>query len=194
MQLDLVLIALAYLLGSISSGLLLARWKGNVDLRRTGSGNIGATNVARAMGKAAGVIALIGDGVKGVIPVLLAQGWGSSVLITAAAALAAVLGHIFPWYTRFRGGRGVATALGVFIPTLPLPVLGGCIVWGVVVAVSRYVSAGSVLAALIVPILASTFSYSTPLVWAASIIGCLIIVKHRGNLQRLLQGTESKLF
>ena len=146
------------------------------------------------MGKAAGILTLIGDGVKGVIPVLLAQMWGSSVLITAAAALAAVLGHIFPWYARFRGGKGVATALGVFIPTLPLPLLGGFLAWMAVVVIWRYVSAGSILAAMVVPILAGIFSYSAPLVWAAVIIAFLVVVKHRGNVQRLLQGNESKLF
>jgi acyl phosphate:glycerol-3-phosphate acyltransferase len=191
---DILLILFAYVFGSVSCGLLLARLHGGVDLRQSGSGNIGATNVARAMGKGAGVVALVGDCVKGGIPVLLAQAWGSSVLITAAVALAAVLGHLFPWYARFRGGKGVATALGVFIPTLPLPLLGGLVIFIAVVAVWRYVSAGSMLAAVVVPLLAGILVYPWPLVTVAGLIAFLILVKHRSNLQRLLQGNESKLF
>ncbi|ETX06220.1 MAG: hypothetical protein ETSY2_18470, partial [Candidatus Entotheonella gemina] len=143
---DLALILLAYLLGTVSFGLILARLKGGVDLRGQGSGSIGATNVARAMGKRAGIIALVGDCAKGLVAVLLAQAWGSSVWIIAAVATAAVLGHLFPWYAGFRGGKGVATALGVFIPTLPLPLLGAVIGFIAVVLVWRYVSAGSILA------------------------------------------------
>ncbi len=191
---DTSLIVLAYLMGSVSFGLILARWHGGVDLRQSGSGNIGATNVARSLGKTAGLLTLFGDCVKGVIPLLLAQSWGSSILITALAALAAVLGHMFPWYARFRGGKGVATALGVLVPTLPLPLLGGLVIWIIVVAISRYVSAGSILAAVLIPILAGIFRYPWPLVTAAGLIAFLILVKHRANVQRLMQGSESKLF
>ena len=191
---DIVLVILAYLLGSVSFGLMIARLRGGVDLRGSGSGNIGATNVARSIGKTAGILTLVGDCLKGVAPVLLAQFWGSSPLITPLAALAAVLGHLFPWYARFQGGKGVATALGVLLPILPLPLLGGLIIWIGVVATWRYVSAGSILAAVVVPLLAGVFSYPWPLVTAAGIIAFLILVKHRPNLQRLMQGTESKLF
>src|SRR4029450_3808497 len=116
MRTDLVLILLAYLLGSLSFGLLMARMYGGADLRRSGSGNIGATNVARTLGKTAGVLTLLGDSGKGLVAVLLAQWYGSSLLISAAAALSAVLGHVFPIYHGFRGGKGVATALGVLLP------------------------------------------------------------------------------
>ena len=191
---DLVLIVLAYLLGSISFGLLIARVYGGADLRRSGSGNIGATNVARTVGKAAGILTLLGDGAKGLVAVYLAQRWGHGPMLPAVAALAAVLGHMFPLYHGFRGGKGVATALGVLLPTLPLPLLGGCIVWLVVVAVWRYVSAGSMLAALVVPLLAVLWSYPVPLVLAAVMIALLVLYKHRENLSRLLQGSESKFF
>jgi acyl phosphate:glycerol-3-phosphate acyltransferase len=194
MLIDLTLLVLAYLLGSLSFGLLLARLHGGVDLQRSGSGNIGATNVARVIGKTAGVLTLLGDGSKGLIAVLIAQAWGSSLRVVAAVALVVVLGHIFPLYYRFRGGKGVATALGALLPTLPLPLLGGLVVWVVVVAIWRYVSAGSMLAAVIVPILAALLAYPLPLVVAASLIAFLVLYTHRSNLQRLLQGKEPKLF
>ncbi len=195
MLIDLIILVIAYMLGSISTGLILARFKGGVDLRGQGSGNIGATNVARAMGKGAGVLALFGDCAKGLIAVLLALAWGSSIWITAAAAIAAVLGHLFPWYSGFRGGgKGVATALGVFIPILTLPLLVALAVFIAVVAVWRYVSAGSVLAAILVPVLTVAFAYPLPLMLAAAVIAILIVIKHQSNLQRLFQGRESKIF
>lgn len=194
MLIDLALLVLAYLLGSLSFGLLLARLHGGVDLQHRGSGSIGATNVARVIGKTAGVLTLLGDGSKGLIAVLIAQAWGSSLWVAAAAALVVVLGHIFPLYHRFQGGKGVATALGALLLTLPLPLLGGLVVWVGVVAIWHYVSAGSVLAALIVPILAALLAYPIPLVVAASLIAFLVLYKHRSNLQRLLQGNEPKIF
>ena len=191
---DLALIILAYLLGSLSFGLLIARVYGGADLRRSGSGNIGATNVARLLGKTAGILTLFGDVAKGLVAVLLAQAWGHASMLPAVAALAAVLGHMFPLYYGFRGGKAVATALGVFLPTLPLPLLGGLLVWLVVVAVWRYVSAGSMLAALVVPLLAALWSYPLPLVLVAVLIALLVLYKHRENLHRLRQGREAKCF
>jgi glycerol-3-phosphate acyltransferase PlsY len=191
---DLILVILAYLLGTVSFGLILARLKGGVDLRGQGSGSIGATNVARTMGKRAGMIALVGDCAKGLLAVLLAQAWGSSVWTVAAVALAAVLGHLFPWYAGFRGGKGVATALGVFMPTLPLPLLGALLVFIAVVLVWRYVSAGSILAALLLPILAVVLANPLPLTLAAAVIAVLILANHQSNLQRLFRGQESKFF
>jgi len=191
---DLALIILAYLLGSLSFGLLIARVYGGADLRRSGSGNIGATNVARLLGKTAGILTLFGDVAKGLVAVLLAQAWGHASMLPAVAALAAVLGDMFPLYYGFRGGKAVATALGVFLPTLTLPLLGGLLVWLVVVAVWRYVSAGSMLAALVVPLLAALWSYPLPLVLAAVLIALLVLYKHRENLHRLRQGREAKCF
>lgn len=193
MLINLALIVLAYLLGSVSFGLLITRFHSGVDIRRSGSGNIGATNVVRTVGKVAGGLTLLGDGAKGLVAVLLAQAWGSAVLVTAAAALAAVLGHMFPLYHRFRGGKGVATALGVLLPTMPWPLIGGLVVWVGVVAIWRYVSAGSMLAALVVPVLAVLLAYPLPLVSAASIIALLVLYKHRSNLQRLVQGIEPQI-
>ncbi|MGE3537042.1 MAG: glycerol-3-phosphate 1-O-acyltransferase PlsY [Candidatus Tectimicrobiota bacterium] len=191
---DLGLCLLAYLLGSISFGLLIARLHGEANLRQRGSGNIGATNVARILGKTAGVLTLLGDGLKGLVAVFMAQAWGQAGLVPALAALGAVLGHMFPVYHGFRGGKGVATALGVLIPTLPLPLLGGLVAWVVVVTVWRYISVASMVAALTIPMLAMLGAYPLPLVLAASSIALLVLYKHRDNLQRLLQGRESKFF
>ena len=191
---DLLLVILGYLLGTVSFGLILARLKGGVDLRGQGSGNTGATNVARAMGKGVGVIALAGDCAKGLVAVLLAQSWGSSVWTVAIVALAAVVGHIFPWYANFRGGKGVATGLGVFIPTLPLPLLAALAAFIAVVLVWRYVSAGSIAAAILMPVLATAFASPPPLILAALLIAALVVVKHQSNLQRLFRGQEAKFF
>jgi glycerol-3-phosphate acyltransferase PlsY len=193
MLIDLGLVVFAYVLGSVSFGLLVARLRGGIDPRRSGSGNIGATNVARTLGKTAGVLTLLGDGGKGLVAVLLAQWWGSSLVVPAYAALSVVVGHMFPLYHGFRGGKGVATALGAFLLLLPLPLLGGCLVWLAVVAIWHYVSAGSMLAAVLVPVLAALLAYPPPLVYVAVMIALLVLYQHRGNLQRLLQGSEPRL-
>jgi len=191
---DLALIILAYLLGSLSFGLLIARVYSGSDLRHSGSGNIGATNVARTLGKTAGILTLLGDGAKGLVAVLLAQAWGQTSVLPAVVACVAVLGHMFPIYHGFRGGKGVATALGVLLPTLPGPLLGGLLVWLIVVAIWRYVSVGSILAALVVPLLAALWSYERSLVLAAVLIALLVLYKHQENVHRLLQGNEAKFF
>jgi glycerol-3-phosphate acyltransferase PlsY len=191
---DLALVLLAYLLGSFSFGLLLAYLYGGIDLRRRGSGNIGATNVARTLGKTAGILTLLGDGTKGLLAVLCAQWWGSSALVTAAAILGAILGHLFPLYYGFRGGKGMATALGAFLPALPFPLLGGVLVWLTVVAIWRYVSAGSILAALVVPMFAVLHGDPLPLVLAAALVAVLVVYKHWSNIHRLWYGSEPRLW
>ena len=191
---DAVVVAVAYLLGSVSFGLLVARRFGQADLRGSGSGNIGATNVARTVGRLPAVLTLLGDSGKGCAAVLLAQWMGDSLTATALAALAAVLGHMFPLYHGFRGGKGVATSLGVMIPLLPWPTLGGMVIWVIVALALRYVSLASMTAALVVPVLAFLRGDPAPLVLAAAAAGLLIIGAHRSNLQRLVRGTESRLW
>ena len=190
---DVAIVAVAYLIGSFSFGLFVARWYGQANLRESGSGNIGATNVARTVGRTPALLTLLGDTAKGCVAVLLAQWWGASLTVTALAALAAVLGHMFPAYYRFQGGKGVATSLGVMIPLLPWPTLGAVVVWMVVALALRYVSVASMLAALVVPLLALLRGDPPPFVMAASAAAVLILGAHRGNLQRLVQGTESRL-
>ena len=194
MVVDVAVVAVAYLLGSFSFGLFVARWRGQTDLRGSGSGNIGATNVARTVGRGPALLTLLGDSAKGCAAVLLAQWVGDSLTATALAALAAVLGHMFPVYYRFRGGKGVATSLGVMIPLLPWPTLGGVIVWIIVVLALRYVSVASMVAALVVPLLALVLGDPSPLVLAAGTAALLIVVAHRTNLQRLVRGAESRLW
>ena len=194
MLVDVAVVAAAYLMGSFSFGLYVAQWYGQADLRGSGSGNIGATNVARTVGRMPALLTLLGDGAKGCAAVLLAQWLGHSLTATALAALAAVLGHMFPLYYGFRGGKGVATSLGVMTPLLPWPTLGGIIIWVVVALVLRYVSVASMLAALAVPTLAFLRGDPSPLVLAAIAAAFLIIGAHRTNLQRLVRGTESRLW
>lgn len=189
---DFGLVVSAYLLGSISFGLLLARLYGRHDLRQSGSGNIGATNVARTMGKAVGILTLLGDAAKGLLAVWLAQQWGSSEWISGAAALLAVVGHMFPLYHGLRGGKGVATALGGLALILPLPLTTGTVIWIATVAIWRYVSISSILAAITLPIAAALFGYPPPFIYAATLIALLVMYKHRDNIRRLKEGTESK--
>ncbi len=199
-----VLIVLcAYLLGSIPFGYLIVRLAGRGDVRATGSGGTGATNVTRRAGKGAGILTLTLDAAKGAVAVLLAR-W----LLTedfgvdwwvAAAALAAILGHIFPVWLGFRGGKGVATGLGIFLSLAPLAVLCAGVVFLFVVWTTRYVSLGSMTAAAILPLCVwllggqqRTAENLKPLLTAAIVGAAFIILMHRANIGRLLNGTENK--
>lgn len=198
----LVLIA-AYLLGSIPFGYLIVRASVGADVRESGSGGTGATNVSRRAGKSAGVITLLLDALKGAIAVLLARwlltdDFGINWWVAAAAVLA-VFGHCFPVWLGFRGGKGVATGLGVFLSLSPLAVAGAAVIFFLVVFKTRYVSLGSILAAAAFPLfvwlLGVYFQPAPPLapVMAAALgAGALIILMHQANIGRLLRGTESK--
>ncbi|HEX3560146.1 MAG TPA: glycerol-3-phosphate 1-O-acyltransferase PlsY [Pyrinomonadaceae bacterium] len=196
-------VVLAYLLGSIPFGFLIVRLSGGGDVRGTGSGGTGATNVTRRAGKWAGVLTLLLDALKGAAAVLVARGVLSNGLgvnwWVAASALAVVAGHVFPVWLGFRGGKGVATGLGVFLVLAPLAVLCALLVFGVIVRATRYVSLGSVTAAVLIPFavwllgLRGTNEENLPLLTAASAGGALIIFMHRANIGRLLRGEENKL-
>ena len=196
----LVAIALAsYLIGSIPSGLLLARLK-NVDVRSTGSGNIGATNVARSAGKTLGLLTLLLDATKGAIPVLAARALhlfpaaNPAFDLNAAivAALGAVTGHVFPITLGFRGGKGVATALGALLAlaplSLPLPLLAFVVGFGL----TRQVSAGSICAAMAAPFGSVVAGYPPLLSTAVAILSGLILYRHRDNMARIRAGTEPR--
>jgi acyl phosphate:glycerol-3-phosphate acyltransferase len=185
-----LLIAVGYGLGSIPTGLLIARWQTGVDIRQHGSGNIGMTNVLRAVGKGAAALTLVGDLAKGLIPVLLAQVWLISPWTIGLVALAAVVGHLYPLFAGFQGGKGVATTLGAFIPLLPGPLLIAFIVWAACVAVRRQVSLGSLAAAASLPIAAIIWGSPTAYVLYALVAAVLIWYRHGENIQRLLAGTE----
>ena len=188
----------AYFLGSIPFGLLLTKAFGHGDVRKVGSGNIGATNVARAAGLLAGVSTLLLDLAKGAAAVLLAEKLSSgSATWMMIAAFAVLLGHCFPVWLKFKGGKGVATAAGVFLVLSSLACLAAVVLFILVVLLWRYVSLGSVSAAAAMPLLIYLLwapRHAPPLavIFGAVAVALLIIYKHRGNLQRLLEGTEPK--
>lgn len=186
------LLALAYFCGSIPTGVWLARRQG-VDPRDIGSGNIGATNVARAAGNMAGVLTLIGDAAKGLLPVLLATRFGASDGGRAAVALAAFAGHIFPCFLRFQGGKGVAIALGVLLGLAPFGMAIVVPIFLLTVGISRYVSLGSIVAAAVTPVVLATLSYPTSTILAATAMGLAIGYRHRDNVRRIRFGTEARI-
>ena len=181
----------AYLLGSIPVGVVLAKLKGR-DPRKVGSGNIGATNVMRTAGKALGILTLAGDIVKGLLPTWLAIHYDHTALIVAACGLAAFAGHLWPIYLRFRGGKGVATALGLFLALKPavIPIL--LVVFVLVLLKWRYVSLGSLVATALTPLLLLILGSPLEYILVSLIVGLLIYYKHRGNIKRLLSGTEHR--
>jgi acyl phosphate:glycerol-3-phosphate acyltransferase len=188
----------AYLLGSIPFGYLIVKLTRRGDIRRQGSGNIGATNVARTAGIAAGSLTLLLDAGKGYLAVWLAGRWsGGSIRWMMLAAVFAILGHIFPVWLGFRGGKGVATGLGLFLPICAKAVAAGVILWLLVVWFWRYVSLGSVVAAAALPILIYLL-YAPPhappeaVTFGAILISLLVIWKHRENMQRVIGGTENR--
>ena len=185
-------IAFGYLCGSIPFGLLLARRAG-VDVRRVGSGNIGATNVARSTSNRLGLATLALDAAKGAVPVALAR-WLANDQVAACAGLAAFLGHVFPLYLRFSGGKGVATALGVLLGLSAWLALAALAVFAVVLLACRYVSAASVAAGIAAAAVALVLFGWTEYGIAVIAIVALVIWRHRANVQRLRSGTEHKIF
>lgn len=188
---ELLLIAGAYLLGSIPTGLLLAKAFG-VDIRSAGSGNIGATNVYRTMGRSVGVMTLVGDCLKGLVPVLVAKWLGLPDVWIAATGCAAFLGHVYTVFLGFKGGKGVATALGVFLGISPLAVLAAMGVFALVLWKWRYVSLASISAAAAMPPLVAILHRKPLIIAMTLLIAALVVHKHRENIQRLRSGTENK--
>lgn len=189
----LLLVGLGYGLGSIPTGVLIARWQKGVDIRQYGSGNIGMTNVLRAVGKGAAAITLVGDLLKGLVPVLLALLWLASPAAIGLVGLMAILGHMYPIFASFHGGKGVATTLGVFTPLLPGPLLLAFLVWVVCVAIRRQVSLGSLIAAATLPLAALIWGSPAAYVVYALVAAAFIWYRHHENIQRLLAGTEPTL-
>jgi glycerol-3-phosphate acyltransferase PlsY len=207
-----ILIAAAYLLGAIPFGLLITRAHG-IDLRKVGSGNIGATNVSRAMGKKWAYVCFTLDVAKGLLPMLLASAWGlvdknvslEQLGMWLAVGCAAILGHVFPIYLRFKGGKGVATSLGVVLGLWPYYTLSGLIafgIWALALLIWRYVSLASILAAVAFPAVLTflislipewQFGNLWPLYVVAIGMPLLVIARHAENIKRLLEGSESKI-
>ncbi len=183
----------AYAIGSIPFALILARRRGIRDLRRIGSGNLGAANVWRAAGATAGVLVALLDIAKGAAGVVVAERLTGGAAAPAAAGVAAVVGHIYPVWLGFRGGKGVATSCGVFAVLTPLAVLPALAVFFVSVWITKYISAGSVMASLALPPLAYATGSPTPVIAAAAAVAALIVFRHRSNLKRVRAGTEPRV-
>jgi acyl phosphate:glycerol-3-phosphate acyltransferase len=195
-----LVVIIAYLIGSIPFGYLIVRTAGGGDVRETGSGGTGATNVSRRAGKVAGVLTLILDAWKGAAAVVIAE-WmlngGNTDWLVSAAAIAVIVGHIFPVWLRFRGGKGVATGAGVFLALAPMAVLCAAVLFVAVVWWRKLVSLGSLVAAVTIPVyigLQSGFRDIVTPLFTASLVGAwLIVFAHRANIARIWKGTEPRI-
>lgn len=190
-----LLFALAgYLLGSVSFAVLLVRRRTGRDIREEGSGNAGATNVLRSHGKGLAAAVALADVAKGAAAVLIARAFTPDPRVAAAAGFAAILGHVFPIFYGFRGGKGVATAVGAFLALAPLAALVCLGVFAGIVAATRFVSLGSVVSLCLLPITAGAlFGAPRAVVWAAGGAALLVVLKHLENLKRLARGEERRL-
>lgn len=189
---EIILVILAFFLGSVPTGELIARVKG-IDLRRVGSGNIGTTNVLRAAGRLPAVMTLLGDVMKGSVSVLAAFHFGDGPVLAGVVGLASILGHDFSIFLRFRGGKGVATSLGVLLIYAPSVALFTVAVWLVVAAVTKYSSLAALVSFVLLPLSMYLLDPDRNKVMIAVAMTVLLILKHAANIQRLLRGTESKI-
>jgi len=188
-----IVILAAYLIGSIPFALILSRRWGAADPRLVGSGNLGAANVMRASGVTAGVLVAVLDMAKGAASVWLAARVSDGAELPAAAGLAAIIGHIYPIWLRFRGGKGVATACGVFSMLTPAAVPPALAIFAAVVWLTKYISLGSVLASIMLPPMAYALGSPAPAVLAAAAASAVIVFRHRSNVLRLWMGTERRV-
>lgn len=187
----LLLTSLAFLLGSLPTGLLIAKVRG-VNLKEVGSGNIGATNVLRTTGKWPALLTLIGDSAKGVVAVLIARYYGAGVFFEGVVGLCAVLGHNFSLFLKFKGGKGVATSLGVLTIYSPQTALFTIIIWLMTVLITRYSSLGALVSFGLLPLSVSVLD-SRAKVPVLLMMTLLIFVRHRDNIRRLIKGTEPRI-
>jgi len=194
-------ILLAYVIGATPFGFLAGKLKG-VDIREHGSGNIGATNVLRTLGKPIGITVLILDILKGLVPVLIAQQimdpeHPCRSLVAILAASAAILGHNYPFWLRFKGGKGIATSAGAIAPLIPIPLAIALIAWLLSFAVTRYVSVASIVAAVSLPVTVAAQAMRSgktdwPLLAFATLLAVMATWRHRSNISRLLKGEENR--
>ncbi len=199
MPLGIFLAVFGYLLGSVPTGIILTRFCSNVDPRTSGSKNIGATNIYRTSGKTLGVLTLVGDMLKGAIPIWMAimwsphDLWGISDLWVALVGLSPMIGHIFPIFLGFKGGKGVATAVGIYLVISPIAVLIEFFFFVLIVWKWRIIALGSILCAMSTPILIAFFRSDSQVYFILSlIIGALILFRHQSNIGRIFHGTENK--
>lgn len=190
---SLVVIVGSYLIGNILTGPLVARYRTGIDLRQVGSKNVGATNVARSLGLRLGFLVLVLDALKGFIPVLGAKLLQQSDLVIVIAGIAVVVGHDWPIFARFHGGKGVATSLGVLLAISPKVAITLTLIWLVVVYFTRYVSLGSLMAGVSLPLVMLLFGMERVYVIGGVIMAIMATVRHRSNIQRLVGGSELKI-
>ena len=182
-----------YLIAAIPTGVILSRLMGSEDVRLKGSGNIGATNVYRVAGKLAGILTLAGDIMKGFLPLLACKTWLAPTPTQLGVASAiAIIGHCYPVYLKFKGGKGVATAVGIFLVLSPQAVLMVLVVFVLTVVTTRYISLGSVLAAMSAPLLILMLNHPQPIFLATLFIAMLVVWRHRTNIHRLMHGSEDR--
>lgn len=189
-----VSVIIAYLLGSVSFSILMARWLRKIDIRQYGSGNAGATNTLRVLGVGPAIVVFVLDVLKGTAAVAL--GWWASpdaAWTPVAAGLAAVAGHNWPLYFRFKGGKGIATTIGVMAPLAFVPMLLAGLAAIVTIAVTRYVSLGSLVLAVLLPVFTAACGADQAVFAGAVVIGVLAFVRHRHNIVKLWNGTENRL-
>ena len=192
MTLFFLLSALSFIIGSVPVGVVIAGIKG-VDLRKVGSGNIGATNVLRAMGKIPAILTLAGDMLKGVVPVIAGRYFFDNPAIVWVIGLSAILGHNFSIFLGFKGGKGVATSIGVILVYSPVAGAITIAAWLVTAFITRYSSMGAMIAFGILPLSIYLFDYSAEKVIISVMIAVLLMLRHAGNIKRLIEGTESKI-
>ncbi len=185
-------ITFGYLVGALPFAFLITRARG-IDLRQAGSRNLGAANVLRTVGVAPAVTVMVLDVAKGALAVIVIQSVMGDLLPSIAAGLAAIVGHIYPFWLRFRGGKGVATSAGVFAVLAPSAMAVAALVFVITIFMTRFVSAGSIVAAIALPVAASVGGAPAPVFAAAVLAAVIVIVRHRGNMSRLAAGTERRI-
>jgi acyl phosphate:glycerol-3-phosphate acyltransferase len=187
-----IALTLGYLCGSIPFALLLTRWRG-VDLRDVGSRNVGAANVLRTAGVAPAVVVMLLDAAKGALAVVVARLLTDDVVMVMIAGLSAIIGHVYPPWLKFRGGKGVAASAGVFVVLAPLATAIAALAFVGTIAATRFISAGSIVGALVLPVAAVAGDAPTSVVVGTVLAAVIVLVRHRDNLSRLVAGTERRI-
>ncbi|MDG0789686.1 glycerol-3-phosphate 1-O-acyltransferase PlsY [Cohnella ginsengisoli] len=190
-----IAVVVSYLLGSVSFSILFARWLRKIDIRQHGSGNAGATNTLRVLGKGPAIAVFLLDIAKGLVAVALGQAIAGEQgsWLAVACGLASIAGHNWPLYFRFKGGKGIATTVGALIYLAPLPVVAAGVVAIILIVITRYVSLGSMVFAALVPIILGLAGEIGPVFWGALVLALLAIIRHRKNIVKLMNGTENKI-
>jgi glycerol-3-phosphate acyltransferase PlsY len=190
-----ICVVASYFLGSIPTGFVWCKARG-IDIRKVGSGNIGATNVMRALGKPIGITVLLIDAAKGFVPVFAAPAFfpqADRTVLEIVCCVAVVAGHNWTCWLKFKGGKGIATSAGALLAMLPLPLLCVLAIWGIVFAASRYVSLASIAAAAALPVATWLIKHDRTFIIFTVILAAVAIYKHKSNIQRLLAGTENRI-